>query len=109
MTVGAYQFTVRFDPSLLSLASTGVTGGAAPFNNPPIAVNIDNFAGEVTVNAFQIGGVTSGTVAVARLGFTPKAAGTSTLTILQGTVFNTAGDALPDAVISLSTNSVTVR
>ncbi len=106
--VGAYQLTVHFNSAVVSLSQVGVTPGANPFNTLT-AVNIDTVAGTVTLNSFQTSSSPTGTIVVAHLAFSGKAAGTSNLTISDAAVFNTAGDALPSATISLSATSLTSK
>jgi len=106
--VGGYQLTFTFDPSLVSLSSDNVSGGDAPFSDKPITVNIDNVSGQVTLNTFQVGASPQGTLTVARLRFTPKAVGTSSLTVTSTTVVDVEGEDLTAATVSLSPVAVTV-
>ena len=107
--VGAYQVKLRFNPGVLQLSDANVSGGDAPFNSRPITVNIDNTAGEATLNDFKTTPSSSGTVVVARLRFTGISAGSSALSVLSFDVTNANGDTVPSASIALSSSQLTVR
>jgi hypothetical protein len=106
--VGGYQLTFTFDPSLVSLSADNVFGADAPFSDKPITINIDNVSGQVTLNTFQVGASPQGTLTVAGLRFTPKAVGTSSLTVTSTTVVDVEGEDLAAATVTLSPAAVTV-
>ncbi len=106
--VGGYQVTLTFDPALVSLSVDNVSGGDAPFSDKPITVNVNNVSGQVTLNTFQLGASPQGSLTVARLRFTPKAVGISSLTVTSSTVVDVEGEDLVAATVSLSTAAVTV-
>src|SRR5207302_6890870 len=86
VAVGAYQTSLKFNPAIVQLTDGSVTGGDAPFNATPLAINIDNVAGTVTISDFKLTAAPAGTITVAHLRFTAKAAGTSALTLSQSAV-----------------------
>lgn len=83
--LGAYQFTLNFDPAILQLNTAvnhsylGSTGRAVSVLGPVI----DNVNGSVTLGAYTIGSVTgpSGPGTLANLSFTVRANGSSNLTL----------------------------
>ena len=88
--VGAYQVTIGYDPNILKLIPSGVTGGTgAGFTGTPTVVNIDNTAGTVTINAFQTGNSPTGTFTVANLAFIPLSDGTSNLSLVVNVLTDT--------------------
>jgi hypothetical protein len=107
--VGAYQVSFAFDPSIVELAAADVTGGDTPFSTPPLTININNTEGTVTLNDFKLSGAPPGTTVVARLRFTPKAAGASTLTITESVVTNVSGDTISAATITFSSSQILVQ
>ncbi len=107
--VGAYQATINYDKTVVSLQQSNVTGGnGAGFTSPPTTINIDNVAGKVTLNSFQTGNAPSGAFTVANLSFASVALGTTNLTLSGVTLTNTTGGDLPASGLSLSSNSVVV-
>jgi len=107
--VGSYQVTISYDKNIVQLSSANVRGGTgAGFANPPGTINIDNAAGTVTFNAFQVGNAPTGTFTVANLVFIPVAPGTSSLTLSGVTVTDTSGNDLPVNRLTLSSNSITI-
>jgi alpha-tubulin suppressor-like RCC1 family protein len=109
VAVGSYQITIGFDKNIVTLDAANVKGGTgAGFTDVPATINVDNNAGTVTINNFQIGSAPSGTFTVANLVFTPVTVGTSPLTVSGVTLTNTDGDDLPGSSISLSSGSIIV-
>ena len=109
--VGAYQVTIGYDPNILKLIPSGVTGGTgAGFTGTPTVVNIDNTAGTVSINAFQTGNSPTGTFTVANLAFIPLSDGTSNLSLVVNVLTDTLGSDLtiPPAQVTLTSGSVTV-
>jgi hypothetical protein len=66
--VGAYQLLLHFDPRAVHFATSDVEGGtSAGFNSKPLAIGIDNEAGEMRIASFQLGNQPSGRIDVAHL------------------------------------------
>ena len=66
--IGAYQVTLTFDPKVIQFGERDILAGSVEgFESRPLAVNIDNAAGEITIGSFQVGGNATGRVPVARL------------------------------------------
>jgi hypothetical protein len=107
--VGAYQLTITYDPKVVRLNRDNVTGGTgAGFTKQPVMVVEDNATGQVFISSLQIGDTPTGRFTVASLGFTPVAAGTTTLIVSDAVRTDPLGDRLPVGTISLSKNSITV-
>ena len=110
--IGAYQVTISFDKDLVTLASANVTGGSGVgFTGTPITVNIDNAAGTVTVNHFQVGSSPAGDFNVATLVFTPIRKGTGTATLAPSgiTVTDAMANDVSTGFLSLSNTSLTIN
>jgi adhesin/invasin len=107
--VGAYQVTISFNKNLVNLSSANVSGGnGAGFTGSPGVVNIDNAAGTVTINHFQIGNSPAGNFTVANLTFIAIRSGTSPLAASGITVTDTSGNTISSGFLSLSTNSLVI-
>jgi hypothetical protein len=66
--VGAYQVLLRFDPAAIQFSQDDILGGsAAGFTSKPLAVNIDNIAGELRIASLQVGSEPQGAVDVAHI------------------------------------------
>jgi hypothetical protein len=66
--VGAYQVLLRFDPTVIQFSQDDILGGSAiGFTSKPLAVNIDNIAGELRIASFQVGNEPQGAVDVAHV------------------------------------------
>ena len=105
ITVGSYQVTITFDPSLVQVAS--VAGGDAPFSGF-IVQAVDNITGSVVLNNFQISGL-AGSFRVATLNFTPVQPGTVNLSTSGVTVTDIASEELSSSFMSLSATTLTVN
>jgi hypothetical protein len=109
--VGAYQVTIGYNKSVVTLDPANVTGGTVPgFDGKPILVNADNTAGNVVVGHFQIQSAPTGTFSVAVFNFTGVGAGTSNLVLTVNALTDTASLELPlpPASVFLSPSTVTV-
>ena len=54
-SIGAYQVTLRFDPSLIRFSTNDITAGSSPgFDTKPLVVGVDNVAGELTIGCFRL-------------------------------------------------------
>ncbi len=66
--VGAYQVILRFNPRVAHFTAEDIEGGSAEgFESKPLAIGIDNDAGELRLASFQVGSGPSGNVDVARI------------------------------------------
>ena len=94
--LGGFEFTLSFDPAVVQastatlgdfLASTGRSVSALP-------VQVDNINGTLTFGAFSFGtgAGPSGAGTLAQVVFTPRAVGTTTLTLQKVQVTNTSGN-----------------
>ncbi len=108
--VGGYQLTISFDPTLLELDKTKVTGGTgAGFTRGPHGLAIDSRLGIVTINSFQVGNSPRGAFPATVLPFAGLKAGTSTLRITQSTIVDTNGNEIPATTARITLSSDNVR
>jgi hypothetical protein len=107
--VGAYQVTISYDKNIVIVDPANVKGGTgAGFTARPLTVNVDNNAGTVTINHFQLGNSPTGQFTVANITFTPVGVGTSSLTFATRALTDTNGANLPVTRLSLSRGTITV-
>lgn len=100
--LGAYQVSLRFDPKTIQLSSKDISGGSAEgFDSKPLAVNIDNEAGEITIGSFQVGSAPRGRLAVARLDVKRRRTASSRFSIRLDSAADVTG-------ASVATSDVTV-
>jgi hypothetical protein len=109
--IGSYQVTIHFDPTLLSVSIPNVTGGTGTgYTGAPLVVNPSNVAGTVTINSFQTNqSAPSGNFTVAHVIFTPKALGTTNLTMSGVSVSDNLGNTVSSGFLTLSSTSVTIN
>jgi len=109
IAVGSYDVTITFDPSIVRVVSSNVTGGTGDgFTGKPISINI-GIPGQVRINNLQTDSMPIGTFSVANIVFVPVGGGTSTLGISVNAITDTGnGFDIPGASASLSVSSVTV-
>lgn len=66
--LGAFQVLLQFDPKVLTFSSDDIDGGTAEgFDSKPLAIGIDNAAGEIRIASFQVGNHPVGQIDVAHL------------------------------------------
>ena len=107
--VGSYQVTISYDKNIVTVNPANVRGGTgAGFTANPFLVNVDNNAGTVTINHFQLGNSPTGQFTVANITFTPVAVGTSSLTLTSRALTDTNGASLPATRLSLGNGTITV-
>ena len=107
--VGSYQVTISYDKNIVTVNPANVRGGTgAGFTASPFLVNVDNNAGTLTINHFQLGNSPTGQFTVANITFTPVAVGTSSLTLTSRALTDTNGASLPATRLSLGNGTITV-
>jgi hypothetical protein len=66
--VGAFQVRLHYDPRAVQFVTGDIEGGTSPgFDSKPLAIGIDNEAGEMRIASFQLGNRPSGRIDVAHL------------------------------------------
>src|SRR5262249_50273401 len=66
--VGAFQLVLKFDPEAVKFSTDDVLGGTSEgFDTKPLAMGIDNVAGEIRIASFQLGSRPVGQTDVAHL------------------------------------------
>lgn len=100
--LGAYQVTLRFDPRAVQFSARDVEGGAADgFESRPLAVNIDNVAGEITLASFQVGARPNGRIPVARLNVNRLSSAAPRFGIRVDEITNLEGESLSGTRIAV--------
>ena len=111
--VYAYQLVLNYDQNLFTVYPDAITGGTrSGFTSRPVTIDTST-PGRVFLNNFTITLPPSGTFTIARVTFTPIAAGTSALTLggVSGDtlVTDVGGNAITQASMSLSRTSLTTN
>ena len=100
--LGAYQLTLRFDPEAVQFATRDIEGGSVDgFDSRPLVVNIDNYAGELTLASFQVGARPSGRLVVARLNVVPQSTAAPRFGIHVAEITDIAGVSLPAGKVAV--------
>jgi len=107
----AFQFDVGFNPAVVS-AGTQSEGAFLPSGGSTFFVpgTVDNVGGTVTAIADSLTGFTgvSGSGTLATLFFQPTHNGTSTITLFNVTLFDSALNGIPTANQTIQSGSITV-